>query len=191
MRKALIEGARVLWMEGGKGKERPLWIEAGNERLLVSDWMGEKYPNSRRFIIKANGWNFEILERKGKSWVYFLPEELFPENHRFFLNLHPEGQVILEVNLSVLLIFGAGPDPEVLLWTQGHPVIYSYNSERRSLPWRTRELEGKFWENQLTLNLSLPPYTPFFLFLRVGPNSSGPEFLAENPFSYTVFYPKL
>jgi len=66
VRKTLIEEAKVLWMEGGKGRERPLWIEIEGRKLPVLDWEGKLFPHRREFRVKTPAGSF-LVEVEGEE----------------------------------------------------------------------------------------------------------------------------
>ncbi|GEM_PF-3304893 len=72
MKRVLLENARVLWMEGGKGMERPLWIELRYGRIPVLDWEGKILPQGREFRVKTPRGDFFVEIQGEEVKVYFL-----------------------------------------------------------------------------------------------------------------------
>ncbi len=185
MRTALVERAKVLWLEGVREREKPLWLEIEGIRLEVISWQGSLHPSHREFMVETPlGW-FLIIQ-DDEDMVYYLPMEIHGEKGTKLK--FPSGrEIAVEVEGKFLKIHPVGKETEVFLWTEGLPVLFFYG-EKPELPWNTRPLQGILSGEILSLSLPFYPVFPIYLAVKAFGESLPPEFLRNNPFSYIAIY---
>ena len=185
MRLALVERARVAWMESGKGRERPLWIIVNSRKIPILTWEGAVHQSHREFRVSTPEGGFLITEKE-QELVYYIAEEYSGENE-VEVPLSPERKIRFSKEGQFLRLFPASEKTVIRLWFEGLPVIFHHGGGY-SGPWPGRKLEVIISGEILTAKLPFPPMFPVYFYLQEGRLSLPPSFLKDNPFSYAALY---
>jgi len=211
MREILLDESWVSWMEGYKGKERPISVFIGGKEYPVEQIISSSlHPDFLEFEVYIEGdIKLRIISGEKDSVLYPVPviyakkvEPSIENFEKFSFPLFPDGRVLfsyseIEFKVSVeekvdWMVFGFWPEVEPFLRKIEIGRIYDWGTQ----PLQEKDVRFSFQEGKMFSSLCIPleefPLPPEILTLRINFQYNGKyllsDFVRKIPFAYALLY---